>query len=62
VSSNPPEVEIVLWLNEHHGGLRRDGKGFEDTPPLTSTARHHEPDGQLTASGGLVKNGPGRST
>jgi hypothetical protein len=29
----PPEVEIVLWLNELHGEVRgADGKGFEDTP------------------------------
>jgi hypothetical protein len=36
----PPEVEIVLWLNEHHGEVRgADGKGFEDTP-LYQEARH----------------------
>ena len=36
----PAEVEIVLWLNEHHGEVRgADGKGFEDTP-LYQEARH----------------------
>ena len=36
----PTEVEIVLWLNEHHGQVRGvDGKGFEDTP-LYQEARH----------------------
>jgi CobQ/CobB/MinD/ParA nucleotide binding domain len=36
----PAEVEIVLWLNEHHGEVRgADGKGFEDTP-VYQEARH----------------------
>jgi hypothetical protein len=39
----PPEVEIVLWLNEHHGEVRgADGKGFEDTP-LYQEARSASP-------------------
>lgn len=32
-SQFPPSVELVLWLNEHHGEVvGMDGAGFEDTP------------------------------
>jgi hypothetical protein len=29
-SQMPPEVEIVVWLNEHFGPISQDGREFED--------------------------------
>jgi hypothetical protein len=30
-SQMPPEVEIVVWLNEHFGPIEQDGKPFEES-------------------------------
>jgi CobQ/CobB/MinD/ParA nucleotide binding domain len=53
-SQFPSSVEMVLWLNEHHGGVDgADGSSFEDTPVY----QKHK--GRLLAAVRLARQHPG---